>query len=159
MPKIALDGAAIADSVASGHIDYEVYKITGYTPTYPIYDDDGNYIGTGGGDPIWGWVGGYNTSATISGTCKSTVTNVKIEGKSPIVSGDRTSENDSYTLPEGRYVGGSHSNAQGSVTGGNSKNVFINGKSVSVNGSSVNTHAGTSTSINGGVSNSVNIGG
>ncbi|OXS74466.1 hypothetical protein B1B04_09215 [Lysinibacillus sp. KCTC 33748] len=82
-----------------------------------------------------------------------------MEGKAPIVQGDKTTENDSYSLPSGGvYVSGSHTNAQGSVTVGNSNNVFINGKSVATDNSTVTTHAGTSSKINGGASSTVTIG-
>lgn len=156
MAEIALDGATIAESTASNHITYKVWELTGYTPTYPIYDSEGNQTGTGGGNPIYDWVFYGNGSATISGTCKKSVTNVLIEGKSPIVKGDSTSENDATSASV--YVSGKHTNATGSVTGANSNNVFANGKLISIKGSTTKTHANTNSTINGGVSTSVVIG-
>lgn len=143
MARIALDGATITQTTASGHIQYRVWEFQ-YRDS--VYGD------------IYGW-SYYSTSAYINGRANATVTNVKIQGKSPIVQGDRTSESDSYSIPRGEYYSGAHSNAAGSVTGGNSNNVFVNGKSVSLQGSSVRTHANTNSSINGGTSTTVNIGG
>lgn len=143
MPKVALNDATIADTTAGGHISYERYEQTGT-------DSEGW--------PTHGWVGGYTTSATVKGKCIASSNRVFINGKNAVLQGDRTSEDDQYSIPDGRYSGGAHSGASGSVNVGNSKNVFIGGKSVAVEGSRVNTHAGTSTTINGGGSSNVNIG-
>lgn len=153
MANIALKDSTVADSTVNNHITYRVYEQTGTGGGYT--DAWGNYVPP---YPINDWVE-YTTSATIKGKTVSTVTNVTIQGKAPIVQGDKTTENDSYTLPSGgAYVSGSHNNAQGSVIIGNSRNVFINGKSVAIAGSTVTTHAGTSTKINGEVSSTVTIG-
>lgn len=144
MPKVALNDATIADTTASGHISYERYEPIGY-------DSEGN--------PYYGWVGGYTTSATVKGKCIASSSRVFINGKNPILQGDRTSEDDQYSIPSGRYAGGAHTNATGSVTAGNTKNVFVGGKLIATEGSRVNTHAGSSTTVNGGVSSNVNIGG
>ena len=145
MAKIALEAATVTDSIAQNHIYYQWWN-----PYLYGYDQYGN--------PIGGWVYDY-THATIKGVAKSTVTNVKINGKSPIVVGDKTTENDSYTIPNnGSYLSGSHSNAQGSINVGNAKNVKANGKLIVLNGATISTHAGTSATINGGVSTTVNIG-
>lgn len=153
MAKIALADSTISETTASNHIKYEKYE----------------QVGTGGGGndaygnpippyPIYDWVK-YDTSATVKGKAVATVTNVNINGKAPVVMGDRTTEEDTYTLPSGgSYVSGAHTSGQGSVTVGNSRNVFINGKSVAINGSRVTTHAGGSSTINGGLSSTVNIG-
>lgn len=160
MAKIALDGATIAQSTASDHINYTVNEITGYTPRYcNSWDDDGDCDGWGGGDPIREDVP-YKTSARINGTVASTNTTVKFNGKAPILAGDKTKESDAYTLPSGgKYVSGQHTNAAGSITVENTKNVFVGGKLVAIGGASVTTHAGTSSTINGGLSTTVNIGG
>lgn len=144
MSKIALEGSTVADSVIQSHIYYRVYEYVG---------SDNN------GDPIFAYRY-YYAPATVKGTTKSTVTNVKINGKSPIVQGDRTIENDTFNLPSnGEYVSGAHVNAQGTVTAGNSRNVYANGKLIAVGGnSSVQTHAGTNVAINGNLSTNVNIG-
>lgn len=153
MAKIALSNATISNTTASGHITYKKYVQTG-TGGGGV-DSEGNSIPT---YPIYGWVN-YTTSATVSGNAVATVSNVKIQGVAPIVKGDRTTEKDTYTLPSGGvYVSGAHTSAQGSVTSGNSRNVFINGKSVAISGSSVSTHTGSSSTINGGTSSTVNIG-
>lgn len=146
MAKIGLEGSAISDTIASNHIYYQIWNPYKYGT-----DEWGNGIG--------GYDYGY-TSATVKGTAKSTVTNVKINGKSPIVVGDRTTENDTYSLPSGAsYVSGSHTNAQGTVTVGNAKNVKANGKLIAVGGSSsVTTHAGGTAQLNTGLSTTVNIG-
>ncbi|SKB63833.1 hypothetical protein SAMN06295926_10525 [Lysinibacillus sp. AC-3] len=153
MAKIALKDATISDTTASNHIIYKVLEQVDTGGGY--YDQWGDYVPT---YPINDWVQ-YPTSATVKGKAVSTVSNVTIEGKAPIVQGDKTTENDSYSLPSGGvYVSGSHTNAQGSVTVGNSNNVFINGKSVATDNSTVTTHAGTSSKINGGASSTVTIG-
>lgn len=159
MAKITLEGAQIADSTVSNHIAYTKREQTGtgggqctawdeygmciaYAPTYPIYDDIE-----------------YKTSAIVKGTAKSTVTNVSIEGKAPIINGDKTQENDNYTIPSGgTYKSGAHTNAQGSITSGNSNNVYCNGKLIAIEGSTVKTHANTNTTIKG-TSSTVTIGG
>ena len=151
MAKIALNNATIANVTASNHIQYRRYEQVG-TGGGGV-DSEGNSIPT---YPIYGYVY-YSASATVKGNAVATVTNVKIEGKSPIVQGDKTTESDSYSI-SGEYVSGAHTNAQGSVTSGNSSNVFINGKRVAISGSSVSTHSGNSSTINGGVSSTVNIG-
>ncbi|MGG0667639.1 hypothetical protein ABE073_03830 [Lederbergia citrisecunda] len=160
MAKIALSGATIAESTVSDHITYQKYEIVGYgQPPCVSWDEDGYCSDYGSPPPIYDWVR-YTTSAKISGSVAATVQNVKIEGKAPIVVGDKTRENDSYTLPSGGvYVSGQHTGAAGSVTVGNANNVYVNGKLVALNGASVNTHAGTNTTINGGASTTVNIGG
>jgi len=160
MAKIALAGATIAQSTASGHITYQKWEIVGYgDPPCISWDEDGNCDGYGSPPPKYDWVR-YTTDARINGTVKASVTNVAIQGKAPIVMGDSTTENDSYTLPSGGvYVSGQHTGATGSVTAGNSKNVYANGKLIAISGAAVQTHAGTSSTINGGVSSSVDIGG
>lgn len=159
MAKIALAGATMAQSSAPNHINYRRYEQTGTTPIYcNSWDDDGDCNGYGGGLPIMQWIS-YQTSANINGTVTATVTTVKIEGKAPIVIGDATKESDTYSLPFGEYVSGQHTNAAGSVKAGNAKNVYVNSKLIAINGAAISTHAGTSSTINGGVSTTVNIGG
>lgn len=159
MANAALDGSNINQSTASGHITYEIRERTGTSPTYcNSWDDEGNCVGWGGGDAIYEWVR-YTTSSRVDGIAVGSVSNVKIEGKAPIVAGDKTKEDDSYTLPSGgRYVSGNHTGAQGSVTSGNNSNVFINGKSAAIIGSPIRTHASTSTTIKDNGSSTVNIG-
>lgn len=147
MAGIATNGATIADSISNGHITYRVYEYQGSVP-------DGN----GGSIPIYGW-NTYTTHATVKGTCNASPSSVYINGKNAVLSGDRTTENDQYSIPAGEYVGGAHTGAAGSVTSGNSKNVFIGGKSVSVIGSTVSTHASSASSISSGGSSNVYIGG
>lgn len=160
MARIALSGATIAQSTASGHITYRRWEFTGrYTERWcAFYDGDGHCVDWRGGDPIYEWRT-YTTSANINGTVTAPARNVRVEGFSPVLEGDSTQESDTYTIPDGgEYVSGSHSSATGRVSRGNSRNVFINGVSVAVEGSSVTTHASTNTTINGGVSSTVHIG-
>jgi hypothetical protein len=145
MAGIALEGATTADVTANNHIQYRVWEYQGSVP-------DGN----GGSTPSYGW-GYYNTSATVKGICGSTATNVYVNGKKPVLNGDQTTENDTYSISSGEYYSGAHTNASGTVTNGNSRSVYINGKLVAVNGSSVTTHTNVSTTISQGSSN-VNIG-
>ncbi|MFJ7982423.1 hypothetical protein ACIQ1D_19355 [Lysinibacillus xylanilyticus] len=158
MAKIALNDATISDTTASNHITYKTYDYMGQSPSYCVSWDSEGYCNGWDSDDIYEWVE-HQTSSTVKGKAVSTVTNVTIQGKAPIVAGDKTTEDDSYSLPSGgSYVSGAHNNAQGSVTSGNNNNVFINGKSVAIENSTVTTHAGTSSRINGGASSSVSIG-
>lgn len=153
MAKVALDGANITESTSpSNHITY----------TYDYYDPC-KYVGENGCIGGWSTTTG-RTSAKIVGTVTGAVSNVVVQGKRPIVVGDRTRETDIVPspLPDNGYSPtGNHTNVTtGSVTGGNNKNVFINGKSVAVGGSTVRTHAGNNTSVGtSGLSSTVNIGG
>lgn len=147
MAKVALDGAEFNESNASGHINTERYQRTGSTG-HPDYF------------PTYGWVGGYTTSARVSGKAKAKQNQVFINNKNAVLNGDRTEENDTYTLGNNeRYSSGQHTNAQGSVTSGNSNNVYIGGVLVSVENSTVSTHANTSTTLKNGYSTNVFIGG
>lgn len=156
MALIALNGAKINQSTANGHIRTERYIQTGtsgggydiYGNPYPTY-------------PINEWVGGYSVSATINGTCTASTTQVFIQGKNPVLVGDRTTESDTYNLGANeRYASGQHTNAtNGSITGGNSSNVYVGGKLIAITGSTVTTHANTSTAIGSeGLSSTVHIG-
>lgn len=149
MPAVALNGATIAQSTVSSHVSYN----------YQVYDSckttnsEGECVGG-----YWTYSG--TTSANINGTCTATSNQVFINGKNAVLMGDRTVENDTYVPVSGGYnYRGMHTGAQGSVTSGNTKNVFIGGKPVSVLSSTVRTHAGTNTTINGGQSSNVFIGG
>lgn len=156
MALIALNGAKINQSTASGHISTERYIQTG--------------TGGGGTDangfpipsyPIKEWVGGYSISATINGTCTASSTQVFIQGKNPVLKGDRTKESDTYNLGvDERYSSGQHTNSTGgSVSGGNSKNVYVGGKLIAIAGSTVTTHASTNTTVGSeGLSSTVHIG-
>lgn len=132
MAKVSLNGDSINNSTVRNHIYYKKWEYQ-YTDSY--------------GNAIYDW-NPYYADATVKGNVKSSVTNVKINGVSPIVKGDVTTENDTYDLPSGGvYVSGSHTNASGSVNTGNQSNVYVNGKSLAIIGSNVTTHAGTSTTI------------
>ncbi|MFJ3387492.1 hypothetical protein [Lysinibacillus sp. NPDC086135] len=158
MANIALQDATIAESTANDHITYSIEEYQGKTPDYCVTWNQFGQCIDWDSKPIYKDVN-KQTSATVKGKAVSTVTNVTIQGKAPIVQGDKTTENDTYNIPSGgTYVSGSHNNAQGTVTVGNSRNVFINGKSVAIDGSTVTTHAGTSSKINGGTSSTVTIG-
>lgn len=161
MAQVALDNATIANSTASNHITYRKWEQVGTTSVYcETYDTDGTTcLSYAGGDPIYGWVT-YTTNATVTGVVDSSVTNVRINGVAPIINGDNTIETDTYSIPSGEYVSGAHSNStSGSVTSGNGNNVFFNGVSASVIGSTITTHASTNSTINGGGSTNVFIGG
>lgn len=163
MAKIILDGCKINESTASGHINTERYIQVGTGGgECNGWDIFGNCISTSPTYPTKDWVGGYSINAKINGTVKSEITNVVIEGKKPIVKDSKTTESDTYTVGfEERYASGQHTNVTtGSITGGNSSNVYINGKLVSITGSTVKTHANTNTTIgNDKVSSTVTIGG
>lgn len=153
MASVALDDATVANSTSTGHITYRKWE---YQYTTPIqYDGEGNPVG--GGEDIYDW-NYYTTDATVTGKCNASSNSVYIDGKNAVLNGDTTTETDQYTVPSGEYYSGAHSSISGSVTSGNSKNVFIGGRSVSINGSTVSTHAPTATTINQGNS-TVFIGG
>lgn len=149
--KIILDGCKITQSTNNGHISTEKYVKTSSGGT----DGNGNPY-----PPSYDWVGGYSTSAKIDGTCKASTSNVFVNSKKVILKGDNTLESDSYTLASNeRYAGGKHTNAQGSVTGGNSNNVYVNGKLLAVTGATVTTHASNNTTVgNDIISTNVNVG-
>ncbi|WPK11814.1 hypothetical protein R6U77_18270 [Lysinibacillus louembei] len=147
MARIALDGAEMNESTASGHISIQRYQRTGDSG-YP------DYI------PYYNWVGGYSADAKVNGKANARQTQVFINGKNAVLNGDRTEENDTYTLGSNeRYSSGQHSNAAGTITNGNSSNVYIGGTLVSVENATVTTHANTSTTLKNNYSTNVNIGG
>ena len=161
MAKIALEGTEFNQSVASGHINTERFIQTGTGGgNCNAWNAQGQCVGYSSTYPIMNWVGGYTTNANINGRAKATTSQVFIEGKNAILKGDRTEENDTYTVGANeRYASGQHSNTQGSVTGSNSNNVYINGKLVAIGGSTVTTHANTTTALKEtGVSSTVHIG-
>ncbi|MCY9707638.1 hypothetical protein M5X00_29625 [Paenibacillus alvei] len=151
MAGVALNNASIARSTASSHITYDWKRWDSCHHT----DSDGDCVG--GYDYYYG----YSTSADIDGTCNATSNGVFVNGSNPVLQGDSTREQDAYSIPHSDYfnVRGNHSSANGRVSSGNGKNVFIGGKSVSISGSTVTTHAQTRTTINGGSSSNVFIGG
>lgn len=157
--KIVLDGAALSPSTISNHITYRSYDYKGQGASYcNRWNELGECIGTTS-DPIYEWTN-HTTSAVVNGTVKSSVTNVKIEGKSPVVLGSSTSETDSYSLPSGGvYVSGQHTNStSGAVTKGNASNVYVNGKLLATSDASIVNHGGVGASVSSGFSSSVNIG-
>ena len=161
MGKISLNGASINTATASGHIQTERYIQTGTGGgECNAWDEDGACIGYAPTYPIYEWVGGYTADAQIDGTVQATTNQVFIQGKNAILNGDSSTENDSYNLiPDERYVSGQHTGATGSVTTGNSRNVFIGGKQVSIDPTTVRTHSGVNTTIRDGFSSTVFIGG
>ena len=162
MALIALNDAKINQSTSSGHIKTERYIQTGTGGGYcNARDEDGNCTSYAPTYPIFNWVGGYSTSAKIDGTCTASSTQVFIQGKNPVLKGDKTKESDTYQLGSSeRYASGQHTNVTtGSVTGGNSNNVYVGGKLIAIAGSTITTHAGTSTTIGStGLSSTVYIG-
>ncbi|MEC1179196.1 hypothetical protein P9B03_11935 [Metasolibacillus meyeri] len=174
MAKVALADVKIVQATATDHITYTKNEQTGTTPpTCPVeymnpngtcgyYTDSGYWIDMWIiGTPIYQDVD-YKTDAKIDGTVTATVTNVKINGQTPIVKGDKTKETDSYTIPGGgTYKNGKHENiTTGSVTGGNSKNVYVNGKLLAVADNEVTTHVSSVKTKIGtqGLSTNVNVG-
>ncbi|MEQ6355274.1 hypothetical protein ABNX05_11650 [Lysinibacillus sp. M3] len=155
MTSIALNGASINQSIATSHISTERYIQTGTECT--SWDDDGYCTNR---EPVYNWVGGYSTNATINGTIKAKQSNVFIQGKNPALLGDNTIESDSYNLSSNeRYASGQHSSATGKISSGNSKNVYIGGVLIATNDSTIQTHASTNTTIKDGFSSNVHIGG
>ena len=143
MAKVALDGCNFVESTAPGHIQTERWQKVGNYPG--SWDEDGGYIP---GDPKYDWVGGYSVAAKINGTVKATTTNVFANGKKVVRQTDPTTETDTYSLGSNeRYASGAHTNAQGTVSQGNSRNVYINGQLVALQGSQVRTHANTTTTV------------
>lgn len=136
MGAIARNGDEINSSTASDHIRTRKW-ISSPTEENP---DDGYYD--------------YRyISATVTGNIQSTSGSVYANGILVSTKGDATNESDSYSLPSGySYVSGSHSNTTGSISG-SSSTVYIGGKPVARKGDSVTTHAGHSTTINGGSPN------
>lgn len=143
MAKVALDGCNFVESTAPSHIQTERWQKVGNHP--PTINDDGSITP---GDPIYDWVGGYSVAAKINGTVKATTTNVFANGKKVAKQTDPTTEKDTYSLGSNeRYKSGAHTNAQGTVSQGNSRNVYVNGQPVAIQGSQVKTHANTTTTV------------
>lgn len=161
MAKVALADSQITESTVADHITYRITEQDGWNPA-PCTGGyiDGVCQGWGNSTPNM-VTRTKKTSAKINGTCTATVTNVKFNSKAPIVKGDKTKETDTYSLPSGgNSESGNHTNTTtGSVTGGNSKNVFVNGELVAISGSAITTHASNATTIGTtGLSTTVNIG-
>lgn len=133
MPEVAIKGAKIQNSMAPNHI--QVRKLNPDTiPPYSSYIYD--YI-----------------NATIEGEINEGSSNVFVNGKEVVFSGAKTTENDSYSLPDGwTYDSGAHTNTNGSVTNG-SPTVFVNGKPLGRKGDAIKTHAGSNAIITEGSSN------
>ena len=143
MAKVALDGCNFVESTAPGHIQTERYVRDGNYPG--SWDEYGNYYP---GAPRYTWKGGYSVAAKINGTVKATTTNVFANGKKVTKQTDPTTEKDTYSLGSNeRYKSGAHSSAQGTVSQGNSRNVYINEQPVAIQGSQVKTHANTTTTV------------
>lgn len=151
--SVALDGAVINESTASGHISYK-YKES-YTDSCKYTDSEGRCVsGTSTRERS------ATASAKITGTVKATlVSNVFVNGKKVIVVGDRSTEKDqAIGMRSGAYdIRNRHTNANGSVVVGNSKNVFANGKSIAIKSSQIKTHANTTTTFKSGFSQNVII--
>lgn len=151
--SVALDGAVINESTASGHISYK-YKKSEYDSCKSL-DTEGNCVG--GNVEV---EKNATASARITGTVKATlVSNVFVNGKKVIVVGDRSTEKDqAIGMKSGAYsIRNRHTNANGSVVVGNSKNVFANGKSIAIKSSQIKTHANTTTTFKSGFSQNVII--
>ncbi|WP_107838616.1 hypothetical protein [Metasolibacillus meyeri] len=175
MAKVALADVKIVQATATDHIIYTKTEQDGYHPrTCPVgyMDYQTGRCGYTNAFGVWidMWIPGepkyqdvdYKIDAKIDGSVTATVTNVKINGQTPIVKGDKTKETDSYTIPGGgTYKNGKHENiTTGSVTGGNSKNVYVNGKLLAVADNEVTTHVSSVKTKIGtqGLSTNVNVG-
>ncbi|QWU14456.1 hypothetical protein [Paenibacillus sophorae] len=142
--NVAINGSKITESIKSGHVTYNIY-----------YWQDGDEFTSG----HWSYSGPGSTGAKITGTVTATST-MKVNGVSVAVVGDVTNEtwiadppipsDDGYN----KYVATSPTSGsgQGSITGGNSKNVKLNGSLIAIVGSEVTTCLGNTTTIEDGSS-------
>ena len=160
MANIGLNGATLNQVVAVDHINIQKYEQVGTGGGECLARDEfGNCLYYAPTYPLEEWVDA-KTDAKVDGTVKATVNKVFIQGKNAILNGDKTEEKDTYVLESNeRYVSGQHTNAQGTVTTGNSRNVFIGGKQVSTQPITVNTHvSGLTTTVKDGWATKVFIG-
>lgn len=144
MSNTSVAGNTVAGSCNGNYLNYE---ITGHTPTYPIYDVDGNQIGTGGGNPIYGDVT-YNESGTVSGNITNGSNNVYINSVKAARSGDSVNINKNYA--HSRHI--DSLNITGTINN-SSPSVFVDGISMAYNGSSVSASGCSGVIVNQGSSN------
>lgn len=164
MAGVALNGAEIEQSIKSNHVSYDRYvymKIQdGYCREYDPEDPTRciDYV-----EPVYSWVymGKYYTNAKINGTISAS-SSVYVNGTPVVTVGSITNESwvADPPVPAGgidenitNIQPGTFGSGQGSVTGGNSSNVYVNGKLLAMEGSEVTTHLGNTTTIKSGSSN------
>ncbi|CAH0122559.1 hypothetical protein PAE9249_05131 [Paenibacillus sp. CECT 9249] len=158
MAGVAYDGSTIAQSTKNGYVTYDIYS---WEPRYCANrDEDGDCTEWRGG--YWYYSGSSSTGAHIRQTTIQSSSNVFVNGKSITTVGDSIymSWEASPPVPsnsssrEYRNVKPGHSGSTtGTVSVGNSSNVFANGKSVAQIGSTVTTGIGTSPTLTTGSSN------
>lgn len=159
MARVATNTSKTNDSVAVGHVKYQVWNPNiNWVPSYCNgWDENGNCNSWGGGY----YAGGYQNrtaNSTVKGVIRSVYNGVFVNNKNVTTRGDDVIETDETNLPSNAVNIQQDDGGTGRVTAGNNNNVYVNGKSVAVVGSSVRTHANTNTTIRTG-SNNVYIGG
>lgn len=165
MAGVAYNGSTIAESIKSSYVSYteQVWNPFKYYHPQTCYDEEGNPYDCSyyeGGYDNYNW----NTDARINGSIISS-SNVYVNGKPVVTQSSQTDEDwvaDPMPYPHngGSIINispGTSGSGTGTVSIGNSSNVYVNGKSVAQIGSEVTTHLGTTTTITSG-SNNVFIG-
>lgn len=159
--KIAVNGSKIAEVVKPNHV---TYSIETYVPEYCARRDPDTGLCVSWGGDYWTSAGSGSTGAKITGTASSPSSPFKVQGVNAIVIGDKTNETWEASPPIPSSTGSTRYTAtspisgsgQGSITGGNGKNVKLNGKLIATIGSEITTCLGNKTTIADG-NNLINI--
>jgi uncharacterized Zn-binding protein involved in type VI secretion len=151
--QVATNGGHITESIKENHVTYSIESWEYQYSTGGGTDSQGNQI------PIidhydWEDAGTGSTGAKITGTIQAS-NPMKINGVSVAKIGDRTNETWTVSPPipnnssTKRYTATSpiSGSGQGLITGGNGKNVKLNGQLIAILGSEVTTCLGNKTSI------------
>lgn len=165
---VAYNGSTVAQSTKSGHVTYEIWNWQVVRPGYCADYDEHGYC-TDYREPVYDWVygGTGNTNALITTSPVTSSSNVYVNGRPIATEGNQMSESwvanppvpsSTSTTQYRNPTPGTSGSGTGSITQGNSRNVYANGKSVADLNSTVTTHLGTNPKITSGSSN-VYIGG
>lgn len=158
MAYVATHGSTIADSYRNGYVLYDIYDWERVGRTCTRRDPETNECLNWRDDYDWVFNRTDSTSAKISGTVISS-SNVCINDVPIAYQGCGTTESwvadppvpsNTSTRQYRNVRPASSGSGSGTVTSGNSSNVYVNGQSVAVVGSSVSTMLNTSSSITSG---------
>lgn len=150
MPGVALNNAPIQQVSKSNHVSYvEKYKVG---ETCVNQDQEGNCTRW---EDVFDTVTHYS-NAKITGSVSSPNNKFFVNGVPVACVGDATQERweadptPAPQLNEGVIISinpGTSGSGRGQITGGNTKNVYLNGKLIAVQGAAVKTHLDTPSTI------------
>jgi uncharacterized Zn-binding protein involved in type VI secretion len=150
--KIAVNGSKITEVVKPNHV---TYSIETYVPEYCARRDPDTGLCVSWAGDYWTSAGSGSTGAKITGTVSSPSSSLKVVGDNAAIVGDITNETWEASPPIPSNTGSTRYTAtspisgsgQGSITGGNGKNVKLNGQLIATIGSEVTTCLGNKTTI------------